>query len=277
MSDEAWYADIDITDAAAGADRIRTGQAVAPESWSTLAVDDGVVPDPETYFSYLKQAATTALEEELSAVAGAADRELIHLMRAHDTLVTLDNELRQRVGDALHELDRPLEGDLEADRLREALAGEPTVFRDRFSRLVDIVEDLRREREILAESIAKQANEVVPNLAALAGPMLAARLLVAAGSLEDLARMPSSTVQVLGAENALFAHLRGDAPSPKHGLIFVHPAVRSAPDATRGSIARALAGKLAIAARIDHYRGELEPDLATELEDRLQRIATRGD
>jgi len=111
----------------------------------------------------------------------------------------------------------------------------------------------------------------------MAGPTLAARLISLAGGLETLAKKPSGTVQVLGAEDALFAHLRGHAPSPKHGVIFTHEFVRGTRPADRGSAARALAGKLAIAARIDHYSGDLRPELHEELRERMETIRARAE
>jgi nucleolar protein 56 len=103
-------------------------------------------------------------------------------------------------------------------------------------------------------------------------PLWRARLIEEAGGLKRLARKPSGTVQVLGAENALFAHLQGRGPSPKHGVIYTHPAVRHAPRSERGSVARVLAGKLTIAARIDHYRGTLDEAFTTAVLDRLARV-----
>jgi len=96
---------------------------------------------------------------------------------------------------------------------------------------------------------------VAPNLAEMAGAELAARLIALAGGLEPLAKKPSGTLQVLGAEDALFAHLSGRAPSPKHGIIYTHEYVREHATRDRGSASRALAGKLTLAARVDHYRG----------------------
>jgi len=109
----------------------------------------------------------------------------------------------------------------------------------------------------------------------LAGAVLAARLIALVGGLKQLARKPAGTVQVLGAEEALFAHLRGRAPSPKHGIIFTHEAVRGTHPEHRGSAARAVAGKLSIAARIDHYAGDRRPELEAELTDRIERIQAR--
>ena len=86
--------------------------------------------------------------------------------------------------------------------------------------------------------------------------MLGARLISLAGSLEKLAEFPSSTIQVIGASKALFKHLRARAPSPKHGIIYSHPLINTAPWWVRGKIARAVAAKLSLAARIDFYSGE---------------------
>jgi nucleolar protein 56 len=138
------------------------------------------------------------------------------------------------------------------------------------------VADLDDRADGLREAVERTAPEVAPNLAALAGPVLAARLVSLAGGLETLAKQPSGTVQVLGAEDALFAHLRGEATSPKHGVIYTHEYVRNTRPDERGSAARALAGKLSIAARIDHYSGDRRPGLAADLDDRIERIRARG-
>jgi nucleolar protein 56 len=83
-----------------------------------------------------------------------------------------------------------------------------------------------------------------------------ARIIAKAGSLARLAMLPASTIQVLGAEKALFRALKTGARPPKHGILFQHPLIHSAPKWQRGKIARAIASKVAIAARIDYYRHE---------------------
>ena len=90
-------------------------------------------------------------------------------------------------------------------------------------------------------------------MTALAGPIISARLISLAGSLKELARKPSSTIQVFGAERALFRSLKTGAAPPKHGIIYRVSEINTAPYWVRGKIARALAGKLSIAARIDAY------------------------
>ncbi len=116
-------------------------------------------------------------------------------------------------------------------------------------------------------------NDVAPNIRALAGPLLGARLIALAGGLRNLAKMPASTVQVLGAEKALFRALKTGARPPKHGILFQHTLVHEAKRWQRGKVARALAGKLAIAARTDAYSGKsLGEDLKADLDRRIEEI-----
>src|SRR5208283_3772568 len=89
-------------------------------------------------------------------------------------------------------------------------------------------------------SVSEALPRRAPNVSALLGPLLAARMLAQAGGLDRLARLPASTIQVLGAEKAFFEHLRGRAPPPKHGLLFLHPSIQGAPRRLRGKLARAL-------------------------------------
>ena len=97
------------------------------------------------------------------------------------------------------------------------------------------------------------AQKIAPNISHLAGPALAAKLIAQAGGLSKLASFPASTVQVIGAEKALFKHLRSGSPPPKHGLIFQHVLISMSPKRARGKIARALAAKIAIASKADAY------------------------
>ena len=129
----------------------------------------------------------------------------------------------------------------------------------------------RRQIEIYIEDSMEL---VAPNLKLVAGPMLGARLISLAGSLEKLAEFPSSTIQVIGASKALFKHLRARAPSPKHGIIYSHPLINTAPWWVRGKIARAVASKLSLAARIDFYSGKKDPSLTEKLETKVLQIRT---
>ena len=96
--------------------------------------------------------------------------------------------------------------------------------------------EMYKLREKLSKHLEKSLRKMMPNFTAIAGPMLAAKLLSKAGGLEKLARMPSSTIQLLGAEKALFRYLHGKGKPPKHGIIFSHPYVQKAPKEKRGKI-----------------------------------------
>jgi len=104
-------------------------------------------------------------------------------------------------------------------------------------------------------AIRELANSYFPCLSALMGPLSASKLIVLAGTRERLARMPSGSLQVLGASAAMAAHRRG-APPPKHGsILFSMPQISRSPRWLRGKISRFLAGKASIAVRIDHFGG----------------------
>ncbi len=114
--------------------------------------------------------------------------------------------------------------------------------------------------------------EIAPNLKDLAGSSLGAKLIAHVGSIERLSKMPSGTVQVLGAEKALFRHLKTGERPPKHGLIFQHPEVRGAKWWLRGKIARTLASKISLAVRKDVYSGEYDPEILEGFEKRVEEI-----
>ncbi|MHA2272141.1 MAG: NOP5/NOP56 family protein [Candidatus Hodarchaeales archaeon] len=135
--------------------------------------------------------------------------------------------------------------------------------------------EIARVRDDLERYVDAIMPEIAPNLTALIGGRLGARLIASTGSLENLAKKPSSTMQVLGAEKALFRSLKDGSQPPKHGYLFQSPLVHRAPLHQRGKIARVLAGKLSIAARVDFFSGEFIADeLQKEIDARLKEIAS---
>lgn len=136
-------------------------------------------------------------------------------------------------------------------------------------KLSDEVITLSELRRILADHIEVSMETVAPNIKELLTASVGARIIAKVGSLSKLASLPASTIQVLGAEKALFRALKTGARPPKHGLLFQHPVIHSAPKWQRGKIARAVASKVAIAARIDVYR-HADKDLSI-----LDRLNTR--
>lgn len=133
-------------------------------------------------------------------------------------------------------------------------------IRDLANTLSRLYEDEERT-EAYIQGIVEEA---CPNMCAIVSAPLAARMVSLAGGLERLASLPSSTVQLLGAEKAMFRHLRSGKKGPKHGVLYQHPDVHRAPYWQRGKIARALAGKVLIAAKVDQYHGEFIGDRLNE-------------
>jgi len=142
--------------------------------------------------------------------------------------------------------------------------------------LAGTILSLYKLRSTLYDYLDSVMREVAPNVTELVGPTLGARLLSLAGSLQELSKMPASTIQVLGAEKALFRALKSGSRPPKHGIIFQYPAIHVSPRWQRGKIARALAAKLAIAARVDAYSGRfIGQQLAEQINKRIEEIKTK--
>ncbi len=132
---------------------------------------------------------------------------------------------------------------------------------------------LEEQQNDLDSRLEEECKKLMPNSFSLVGHLVTARLLAAAGSLRELARLPASTIQTLGAEKALFMHLRDGTPPPKHGILFQHRHLHSVPRAQRGKVARLLAGKLSIATKIDFFSGIYKADpLLLDLEKKLLRL-----
>ena len=135
--------------------------------------------------------------------------------------------------------------------------------------------DLHELRKNLEEHVESEMNVVAPNISAILGTAVGARILGRAGSLTKLASMPASTVQVIGAEKALFRSLKTGAQPPKHGILFQHTLVHAAPRWQRGKIARAIAAKAVIAARVDVYGEGINETLLEKLDIRVNEIGKK--
>ena len=214
----------------------------------------------------------------------------IHLqeaVRATADLGRIQNLLGERLGSwvarDLPEIDpgdhhRVVDAALDTSEVRHLGPPDPSL-REARRKVAELYRSIEATRSALETAIHSSVPSGTPNLVHLLGPDLAARMLAQAGGLERLARLPSSTIQVLGAEKAFFEHLRGRAPPPRHGLLFLHPAIQSAGRSERGKLARALAGKVAIAARLDHSGAAVNPSLERSFvlrRDAVRAQRTRG-
>ena len=134
------------------------------------------------------------------------------------------------------------------------------------------IHELQQSRKNIENYIDSKMESIAPNMRLLVGPTLGAKLISHAGGLKRIAMYPSSTVQIMGAEKALFRHLKsGDRP-PKYGLIYQHPQVRGAKWWNRGKIARMLAGKISLAARRDVFTKTIDENIEQEFKDKVEEI-----
>jgi nucleolar protein 56 len=246
-----------------------------PPDWQQ-AVACGFCSDRADYLSRLQAVCIAAAERSVREHYSGKDAELLQMVRTLDELDTVINLLSERAADwymvrhpAFSRKYRRTPAHILIRTLREKSRGA-------LGKVAVEIEQLADTRTALAKEVSARANEVMPNTSALIGGLVAARLMAHAGGLLPLSRLPASAIQVLGARTALFAHLKTHTPSPKHGIIFQHRRVHNAPRDIRGRVARVLAGKLAIAARLDYFRGVVVPDFLEKAQNRID-LAGKGD
>jgi nucleolar protein 56 len=140
------------------------------------------------------------------------------------------------------------------------------------------VADLINFREQLAEYLKDRMNAVAPNLQALIGEIVGSKLIAHAGGLTNLSKYPASTIQILGAEKALFRALKTKGKTPKYGLIFNSTFIGRAGLKNKGKISRYLANKCAIASRVDCFSeaptNKFGEGLKSQVEERLKFLSS---
>ncbi|MFO1536124.1 MAG: hypothetical protein ABR586_10700 [Thermoplasmatota archaeon] len=285
------------SDVAAVADRL---EAAAKAATGPLRFEPVQVPGG-TDLGVLHQAALTVARRKLSLSNTETDRILAQEVRAIDDLVRTANLLVERLREwyALHapeatrlvtdaqELAKLVteHGDRDAvmKALDQASLAQTSLGTDLAPADMAVLQGfagalsaVHASWKALEARVAVLMEEVAPNVAMVVGPVLGARLIALSGGLSRLATWPSGTVQLLGAETALFRHLKEGTRSPKHGILFQHPTVHQAPPWQRGPTARALALAAATGAKADAFtKNDLRPFLAAQLKADMERIAQR--
>jgi nucleolar protein 56 len=265
-----WFGDVDAggcTRAEGGLDALVkrlnsikvTPGDILPPDWR-VARGCGAVKDRTEYLERLREICLRLAGDRITASFRGKDTELIQMVLALEGMDQAVNQLAERLGDWYRTL-HPDEGWKYRPRdSRKVLARIEEGAEGSMKEMLDGILRLRETRARLAREIGDRATVILPNCARLVGGLVAARIMTLAGGLSGLSRLPASSVQVLGARGALFSHLTRGTPPPKYGIIYQHLRVHNAPRDARGKVARVLAGRLAIAARIDYYRGVLDPE-----------------
>jgi nucleolar protein 58 len=182
-----------------------------------------------------------------------------------------------------HDLSDILPTDLEEKVKEAAEVSMGTEISDEdiinISQLCDEILAIHEYRTHLYDYLKTRMMAIAPNLTTLVGETVGARLIAHAGSLTNLAKHPASTVQILGAEKALFRALKTKKDTPKYGLIYHSTLVGQASTKNKGKISRSLAAKASLATRVDAFGEESTFDLGTDHRARLEtrlRILEEG-
>ena len=231
-------------------------KATNPEPLPFNLVDVGIeiFGNAKNYYQTLRKTAIQVMEEVTKSELKKEDKYIVTLVKTLEDIDEAINMLKERLKD--------LEG-IKENYLTEL-----------FENKIGELKELRRKVDLEIDSTT---SKLAPNLSEIAGSKIAAKLIERTGGLEKLMKMPASKIQLIGAEKSLYkalARLRKGkkAKIPKHGVIFLHPFVRSLPKSKRGKMARFLAAKIAIAAKIDYFRGELEESLYESVRYRYENL-----
>ncbi|CAM9407655.1 unnamed protein product [Ectocarpus fasciculatus] len=136
--------------------------------------------------------------------------------------------------------------------------------------LADQVVALSEYRLQLSDYLRSRMQAIAPNLTIMVGELVGARLIAHAGSLINLAKQPASTVQILGAEKALFRALKTKHDTPKYGLIYHASLIGQAAPKNKGKISRVLAAKCALAIRVDALADETDTSIGIESRSKVE-------
>ncbi len=202
----------------------------------------------------LHNASILLAEKKVKEKLKSKDLQIIQMVNALDDLIQTSNLLSER---------------LDCWSLIPTPKYKIKPFQNLFSFVNDEIKRLEKQLEIDVQKEAYNTSKII-------GSLISARLMALAGGMEKLATMPSSTIQLLGAEKALFRFKKEGGKPPKHGIIFQHPLINKAPRSDSGKIARILASKIAIAIKADVFtKRDLSDLLKKDLNERIKKIKNK--
>lgn len=179
------------------------------------------------------------------------DLQIIHMINSLDDFFHISNLLSERL---------ECWNEIEASKKR-------------IQPLENVYSFVLKEIKSLEKQIESDMKKVAPNTSKLVGPIIGARLISISGSLDRLAFLPASTIQILGAEKALFRYKKEGGKPPKHGVIFQHAYINKASRNLRGKIARAFAAKISTAVKADVFtKRDVSEELIKNLHKRIKEI-----
>ena len=270
-----------------------------------ILIQTGFISSEEEYRTFLHSISMDIVQSKLKEASKSEDIFLIQAINAIDELEEANGKLIERIREwySIHypEMDKlknqekyvklvaeygdkvsiiksnELEQDLDSTNLRQNTGAEleesDKIIIQNFA---SSIKSLQESKNSLIEYVDSKMGEIAPNLKDLVGSSLGAKIIAHSGGTLKLAKLPASTVQIIGAEKALFRHKKTGERPPKHGLIYQHPDVRSSKWWIRGKVARALAAKISLAIRKDVFSGDYDPDIKEKYLEKLEEIKQKN-
>jgi len=202
----------------------------------------------------LQKATLIITEKKIKEELASEDLQLIQMINTLDEFIQISNLLSERF---------------------ESWSIFPN-SEEKILPLRNTLKTVKKEIKSLEQQIEKNMKKLAPNVTNLVGPLIGARLISLSGSIKKLAMLPSSTVQILGAEKALFRYKKEGGKPPKHGVIFQHSYIYKSNKDIRGKIARNFATKISIAAKADVFtKKNISDNLKKNLENRIKEIRNK--
>jgi len=199
----------------------------------------------------LYRATNLATKKNVDKKLESKDLQIIQMVNTLDDFIQTSNLLYERI---------------------ESWSMIPTP-KEKIQPLINAYTTINNEIKSLEKQIEKDMLRISPNITSIIGPLIGARLISHSSGLIKLATLPGSTIQILGAEKALFRYKKEGGKPPKHGVIFQHSLINKAFREKRGKIARILASKIAIAAKADAFtKRDISIELKKDLNKRINEI-----
>jgi len=199
----------------------------------------------------LKKISIELVDRELKKELKLKDYQIIQMVKSLDSLIITSNLLSERLDNW-------------------QLIYTPKYKIEPFKKIAN---DIKIEISRLENQIKIDVQKIAPNSCSIIGPIITARLIALAGNINNLAKMPASTIQILGAENAFFRYKKEGGKNPKHGIIFQNKMINQAPKKYRGKISRIISTKLSIAIKADYYtKRNISQYLKNEMQIKLKEL-----
>jgi len=202
-------------------------------------------------FDIFLKASLKLVEKKLEKEFKSKDYQIIQIIKSLDNLIQISNLLSERLENWL-------------------MIYTPKYKIEPFKK---IIKKINKETVRLENQVIIDVKKIAPNCCEIIGPIITARLIAIAGGIDNLSKMPASTIQILGAEKAFFRFKKEGGKNPKHGIIYQNNIINQAPKKNRGKISRLMATKLSIAVKADYYtKRDISKILKNDIKIRLKEL-----